>query len=177
MVAGLLELAYPVFYMERKALAIRLVPVQAVWCFLPDEPLESSADMLEPDRTGTSMVSMLRWLVRGGSDMTSTTAAPHTLLGRSSEAAEKVSKRRAWAPVETMLTCRNGPRPAVRTGRGRATALHASKSTATMQRAGQSGAAGGEERGRGVWGVGKESTGPPLSLSMSQCAAPAQKPH
>ena len=43
------------------------------WCTVPDEPLESSADMVEPDRTGTLVAvdSMVRVPVRGCVDMIS----------------------------------------------------------------------------------------------------------
>lgn len=98
--------------------------------FVPEEPLESS-DMLDPDRSGTLVDSMVRVAVRGCVAMASSTARDYDAgKGRSTvtgcfkksssfKSAEMVSKRRAWAPRETMPTCRMGPATAVKAIGGR----------------------------------------------------------
>lgn len=113
-----------------------------------DEPLESSAERVEPDLTGGAVdavdSSMARGAVRGwvvvamgqhrnlplrcnnrnrnrtdaGEQAGRTSsAASRALVGFCTPSgvlgvvrAETDSKRRAWAPVRTMLTCRPGPR-------------------------------------------------------------------
>lgn len=76
---------------------------------LPDEPLDSSPETFDPERAGTSIVSMLRVAVRTGADMfRSSTAFTHPRTPRlccvfdcSSavsclQRAKTASKRRAW---------------------------------------------------------------------------------
>lgn len=95
--------------------------------FVPEEPLESS-DMLDPDRSGTLVDSMVRVVVRGCVDMVrrcqlhswssrhrQLELCCHEMLQRKkkslplSKNAERVSKRRAWAPRETYADMSNGP--------------------------------------------------------------------
>jgi hypothetical protein len=51
-------------------------PLHPTLCSIPDDPLDSSPDTFDPDRTGTSMVSIVRVAVRTGADMIN---APTTL--------------------------------------------------------------------------------------------------